>query len=458
MDAAQREPVHFALGSTEAALRLPGVTLADWVPARDVFVALPAPYTTKRRKRFPLVVVMAADPEPGGVIEIARLMAETGEIRDCILAVVPLTAADRRKPAALSAFLHEILLPGCIGHYRVANPNNPIVIENAALPELTRRLRDALSTGRAYGQQIAPLRNPLVVRMLERLRPLIAGRRRPAPVSHPGPQRIHAEGLGRDFEIFVSLPACYEASSTRRYPLLLALDASIEFSIVADTAARLARGGGAEDMIVVGVGIPRDEGTITAGYRRLEELSPPTTGYAFDDSLGRVFRSMFALQGQIAAERLGLAPRFLDFLIGQLLPLLKAHYSVDDSALGLLGHSAAGTFTGYVLAQPQSPFRRYAAISPGVAISGHWLTRQDWRADGIAMHGAQVFTCLGDEERDNAFNRDAGIDQTEAWAEQVARNPRIAVTTRAFEGETHSSVFPIAVETALRNLYPRRTA
>lgn len=458
MDAAQIGSALFALSQAEAALRLPGVILADWLPARAAFVALPNAYQTKRRKRFPLVVVLAPDLEPGGVIEIARLMAETGEIQDCILAFLPLTAGERLNPASLSAFLRDTLLPGCIRHYRVANEKNPLVIENTTLPKLTRRLRDHLSTGRAYGKQIGPLRNPLVVRALEALRPLIAGRHKPAQTSHPSVQRIHARGLGRDFEIFVSSPPSYAADRTNRYPMLLALDANIEFSIVADTAARLARSGDTKDMIIVGVGIPRDEGIVTAGYRRLEELSPPTEGYAFDDSLGRIFRSMFALRGQKAAARLGRAPAFLDFLVGELLPLLRNRYSVDESTLGLLGHSAAGTFTGYALAQTGSPFRRYAAISPGIAISGHWLAQQDWQAPEIAAQGAQLFTCLGDEERGNAFNQDAGIHQTEAWSEQVALNPRIAVTARAFDGETHSSVFPIAVEAALRTLYPRLTA
>lgn len=458
MDTPQVGSALFALSPAEAALRLPGVAWADWLPARAAFVALPIAYPTKPRRRFPLVVALTPDLEPGGAIEIARLMAETGEIEDCVLVLLPVTEAERLNPASVSAFLRKTLLPGCVRRYRVANDKNPVVIENATLPELTQRLRDTLSTGRAYGQQIGPLRHPLVVRVLEALRPLIAGRRIPMPTSPPGAQRLHADGLGRDFEIFVSLPPSYEASGSRRYPLLLALDANIEFSIVADTAARLARGGATQEMIVVGVGIPRNEGMVTAGYRRLEELSPPTTGYAFDDSLGRIFRSMFALRGQKAAERLGQAPAFLDFLIGELLPLLRTQYPVDDSALGLLGHSAAGTFTGYALAQAESPFRRYAAISPGIAISGDWLTRQDWHAPTIARQGAHLFTCLGDEERDNAFNKDAGIHQTEAWSKQVARNPRITITSLTFMGETHSSVFPIAVETALRALYPHLTA
>lgn len=458
MGAASPGSALFALSPAGAALRLPGVSPADWLPSRRAFVAVPVTYQTRRRKRFPLVVVVASELEPGGVIEIARLMAETGEIQDCILLFVPLTAAERLDPEASSTLLRDTLLPGCIRHYRVADEKDPLVIENATLPDLTRQLRDKLSTGRAYGQQIGPLRHPLVVRALETVRPMISGRHKAAPPSQGDAQRAHASALGRDFEIFVSLPPSYLPGGTNRYPMLFALDANIEFSIVADTAARLALIGDTKELIVVGVGIPRDEGIVTAGYRRLEELSPPTTGYAFDDSLGRIFRSMFALRGQKAAERLGRAPAFLDFLISELLPLLRTRYRADESALGLLGHSAAGTFTGYALAQAGSPFRRYAAISPGIAISGDWLTRQDWQVPGIAAQGAQLFTCLGDEERDNAFNRDAGIHQTEAWSVQVARNPRIAVTSLAFPGETHSSVFPIAVEKALRTLYPRCTA
>src|SRR3954452_12170979 len=83
-------------------------------------------------------------------------------------------------------------------------------------------------------------------------------------------------------------------------PALLVLDASIEYSIVAETAARLAAAGLIPPIAVVGMGVPRREGTQAAALRRFEEFAPPADGYAYDDDLGRIFRSLFALVGEEA--------------------------------------------------------------------------------------------------------------------------------------------------------------
>jgi predicted alpha/beta superfamily hydrolase len=211
-----------------------------------------------------------------------------------------------------------------------------------------------------------------------------------------------------------------------------------------------------EETIVVGVGVPRAEGHLEFGLRRFEEFSPPADGYAFDDDLGRIFRSLFAVGGQDARKRLGLAPAFYGFLRDELVPQLLRQLPIDADSIGLLGHSAGGTFVGYALYQPDSPFRHYVGVSPGVGISGSWLMRC-MDAQTLSRRASTTHFSLGSAEKKNAFNRIAGIPDTRAWVEQL-RTRGLDVHYDCFDDETHSSVFPIAIHCALNKVFHRREA
>ena len=530
------------LDADEAALRLDR-TAALMIAGRRCLTALPTAYARKPRKRFPLVLVLDAEGALGSAIEMARLMTETGEVRDSLIVGLRLDPADHLDVPTFARFVADTLLPALrerfrvaagavalcdlalqgraallllsqaqpgVDHYVVGNPNldfaNSLLSApktwsaagaarslslgaaagmTASLPALAERigkaagpalrisvrifesvtdagalvpafahgLHRALPTGKEYAQGITVLGQPWLARTLEGLAPLLR-RFVKAPAPRVETRNLwRAERMGRDFEVFISLPADMVIDGSRQYPLVLALDANIEFATVAETAARLAKAGQVRDLIVVGIGTPRAEGHTEFGYRRFEELSPPLGDYRLQDQLGRVFRSLYAVRGRKAAERLGQAPALLDFIMQDVLPTLAQQLPVDRSRLGLIGHSAAGTFTGYALRQPRSPFRRYASISPGVAICGDWLMQQDWRDSQIPP--SKLVAVLGGAEKTNAFNICAGIPDTEAFAARVAQNPAIKVQTHCFADETHSTVFPIACAVALLTLYPR---
>src|SRR3546814_8964548 len=87
-------------------------------------------------------------------------------------------------------------------------------------------------------------------------------------------------------------------------------------------------------------------------------------------------------------------------------------------------------------------FRHYAAISPGVGVSGSWLMRQRFDTDAIRKAGASVVLAVGEAELSNAFNVIAGIPETSAFADRLRSQSGLPVGYRGFDGETHSSIFP----------------
>ena len=462
-----------------ARLRLADVHGHTLAPYR-LSVALPASYLAKRRHRYPLVLILDACDAYGSAVEMSRLMTQTKEIRDCIIIGIE-TPADAGV-AALAGYITDTLLPWCRAHYRIAPEPAAVFSAHAGratalahacstdglraigeqpraagagglLPALVQGLRDVFGTGHEYGSEITVLQQPLLMHALTALAPLLRRlRAKPAHDAAPNPHLLWSERLQRNFEIFAVLPPSAATQPQRRYPALFVLDANIEFATVAETAARLAASGETAEIAVIGIGVPRAEGATEFGFRRFEEFSPPADGYDFGDALGRIFRSLFALRGQDARLRIGQAPGFYSFVTAELLPQLAAQLPLDTQRLGLLGHSAGGTFAGYALAQADSPFRDYAGISPGIGISGNWLTRCATR---VSAQAQKVFLCIGSEENSNRFNRIAGIPDTHAYAQQLRAQAGLRVHYHCFEGETHSSVYAVAVTQALMQFYSR---
>ncbi|HUH23126.1 MAG TPA: alpha/beta hydrolase, partial [Brevundimonas sp.] len=66
---------------------------------------------------------------------------------------------------------------------------------------------------------------------------------------------------GRDYEVFVSLPASYEAEPNRRYPVLYVTDADYAFPIIRQIARRVNLDGPViEEFILVGLSYARGDG------------------------------------------------------------------------------------------------------------------------------------------------------------------------------------------------------
>lgn len=470
--------------------RLSGVDCHELKSTNDVAIhrvcaAVPASYDAKTRRRYPLVVLVNACSVFGSAVEMSRLMAQTREIHECIVVSLETPIESNNDVQRHWGFIEKRLLPWCREYYRVvpgpvavysglkgiadalarstgANALRPLPgvsdLLNDADPvsALVSGLRRHLGTGHRYGSELAVLSKPFVSKAFCALQPLFGKlSSKSIEASRDGGQHVmRAQNMERDFEVFAALPESAASNPSRRYPTLLVLDANIELSTAAEAAARLARRGEIEEVMVIGIGVPRNEGPVEFGFRRFEEFSPPPDGYRFDDRLGRVFRALFATRGKDARQCVGKASQLYGFLVDELLPRLVRELPVDESNLGILGHSAGGAFVGYVLCQEQSPFRDYISISPGVGMSGSWLIREPQALQPLATGARQTFFCVGGDEMTNRFCEMAGIPDTEALSRQVQQRQRgLKVQFKCFDGETHSTVYAPAVTDALRSLY-----
>lgn len=231
---------------------------------------------------------------------------------------------------------------------------------------------------------------------------------------------LASEAVGDTFALFVRLPPGYEDDATRRFPLVVQLDANLptleEFQVTAGLASRLA-----QPVIVVGVGY-RTPGE--AERSRLRDFALPMEN--------PTFRASWAQAVPVAA-----APKFHAFLRDELLPHLARSYRLAGPA-ALFGHSMGGLFTVYAASRhAEGPlFTAYVAASPTLLWDGgQVLTR--FESSSAAGPASALLVTAG------ALEGVEMVGYVEAFAARVSGRPQLRFEERVYEGADHlGSVAP----------------
>ena len=160
---------------------------------------------------------------------------------------------------------------------------------------------------------------------------------------------FHSALNGRDYRLWVSLPAGYMASPAKRYPVLYLLDGSIALPAAA-TIYRVSHH--SSDSLIL-VGIEYSNPAHMKMYRQLD-LTPPPSAHADSGLLG------------LARERKCCGGAVMTRVIREeIIPLIDRLYRTTDDR-GLLGHSYGGLLANYILFADPDLFRRYAITSPSL--------------------------------------------------------------------------------------------
>jgi len=240
-----------------------------------------------------------------------------------------------------------------------------------------------------------------------------------------------------EYEIRVWVPQSYE-SDDRNYPLIVMLDADYSFPVVSGMLEHLAQRGQAEDAIIVAVGYT-NSGSDPYWYRR-NRTRDYTPSHSPQGGYGPEFQAYS-----------GGGPAFLAFLSGQLIPYIERNYRTDASARTFIGHSYGGLFGAFVLSEQPALFSRYLLVSPSLWYDEKRMLDGDKFEKLRALDKrTEVYLAVG------AFENQAGrrmIDELESFRRLLDDIAAIETEIRIFEGETHASVFPVAVSTGLRYFF-----
>lgn len=175
---------------------------------------------------------------------------------------------------------------------------------------------------------------------------------------------LKARQSGHPYRIFVAEPS--SPAPPEGHPVIYVLDGNAAFPV----AAFLARS--------------------AAGRREVTGLVPPLVvgigypGAADFDVAAR--RRDYTPGGMVAGgpDGGGGAEAFLDFIEGEVKPLIEARYPIDRTRQALFGHSFGGLLVAHALLTRPDSFSTFIASSPSIWWRNHWVVKGQPARQGTA--------------------------------------------------------------------------
>lgn len=248
---------------------------------------------------------------------------------------------------------------------------------------------------------------------------------------------------GRNYQVFVSLPAGYEANPGRRYPTLYVTDADYAFPIIRQIARRVNLEGPVVQEFIL-VGLSYADGDKGAESRR-RDYTPTSNGPRSSGA---------AVHGGGAA--------YQTYLKTQALPFIEKTFRADPAHRVLLGHSYGGLLGAQILFSDPAMFQSYVLGSPSLWYDKGYMMGVE--ADYARNHrdlNAQVFMYVGGHEKPGPTRRNSEADMV-GDMQTLHRNlesrgyPGLKISSVVLEDEDHLTVAPVGFTRALEAVLPAR--
>jgi len=246
---------------------------------------------------------------------------------------------------------------------------------------------------------------------------------------------------GRDYEVFVSLPASYESNTQRRYPVLYVTDADYAFPIIRQIARRVnLEGPVIEEFILIGLSYARgDDGRVS----RNRDYTPTPNGPSSARDI---------VHGQGAA--------YQTYLKTHAIPFIESRFRADPARRVFLGHSYGGLLGAQILFTEPTLFRTYILGSPSFWFDQRHIMSME--ADYARAHrdlSADVFMYVASYETPGDNTRNTRVDMVGGVQamERVLRSrayPGLQIRSIILDNEDHLTVAPVGFTRALMAVLP----
>ena len=185
---------------------------------------------------------------------------------------------------------------------------------------------------------------------------------------------------GRNYQVFVALPAGYADNPDKRYPVLYVTDADYAFPLVWQMARRLnVEGRKIDDFILVGLSYAKGEGGMQS---RRRDYTPTANGPS----------------GSPADAVHGGASAYITYLQTQVLPFVGKRYRTDETRRLLLGHSYGALLGTQVLLERPQLFSGYILGSPSYWFDKHEMERRLAQAGKAPELPVRAYMYVGEYE------------------------------------------------------------
>jgi predicted alpha/beta superfamily hydrolase len=246
---------------------------------------------------------------------------------------------------------------------------------------------------------------------------------------------------GIAYELYVRVPAEY-ATTDKRYPVVWTLDADYQFAVAVNQTEHLADREHIPQQIVVSIAYAGD---YPDGRRyQLNRTRDYTPIFAEESSSDADIRKLS-----------GGAPKFLEMIVTEAMPLIERMFRTDPAARTFVGHSYGGLFGAWVLQDRPEVFDRYLLISPSLWYGDEWILKREARKEYRPMpKPTKLWMAIGSWEQQPGHY--PMVEQLRRFAAYLSqrRDQKLAFEHKAIADESHASIFPAALSTGLRHLYP----
>lgn len=252
---------------------------------------------------------------------------------------------------------------------------------------------------------------------------------------HALPSKI----LGRDYELFVSLPDGY-THNQKRYPVLMVTDANYAFPLLRSIARRVGdHGDNLDDFILIGLSYAKGD--------------TPTRSRNRDYTPTDVLKKRTTESEQNSGPY-GDGERYRRYLRDEVWPYVLKQFRVDTRKKVFAGHSYGSLLGSHMLLTEPAMFTHYILSSPSL-----WYDKKLMLAQARSYAQthknlpAQVYLLVGEYEtvkpgqKDSRYNAEQDmVADLMAFAGhlQSRRNPDLKVRTEVISGEDHLTVNPVS--------------
>lgn len=244
---------------------------------------------------------------------------------------------------------------------------------------------------------------------------------------------IHAQGLNRDYQVFVGLPDDYAEHPDKTYPVLFVTDADYAFPLIRSIARRVGNQG--EDLqpfILVGLSYAKGD---TGTFSRNRDYTPSKGGQG-ENADGKPY-----IYGEAAAYRA--------FIKDEVFPLIAKTYRADMAHKIFTGHSYGGLLGADILLSDPDMFESYILSSPSLWFNNKVIfAREAAYAQNHKDLTAKVFMAtggyevVGPDKRNNTTNDLVADMHTMEKLLKSRGYPDLKVQSEVIEGEDHLTVAP----------------
>ncbi len=149
----------------------------------------------------------------------------------------------------------------------------------------------------------------------------------------------------------------------------------------------------------------------------------------------------------------GGADKFLSFIKNELFPVVNKNYRTNQDSTAIMGLSFGALLSSYALFTQPDMFKGYIIISPSLFWNGNSILKTE--AEYFGKHkelNKIVYMAYGSLD-----NNDWVINPTNELIQilQMRKYDGLKFITQVYKGETHISVYPVALTHGLKAVFNR---